>query len=90
MASRFKCLLLSPFVATLGFVVYYQKVVVAPVVLHSKGGSKYQRFLRRTLDILNEDYRPTIWCFESRFQTVFASIVRHLIPDIAYRREVKS
>ena len=84
-----KRLFFSPYAFASGLVVYYQKVVVAPVELHSKKGSKYDRFLRRSLDrILGEEYRPTIWCFESRFQTVFASIVRHFIPDIPYRREI--
>lgn len=87
--SRMKCVsFLSPFFLSSGLVVYYHKVVVAPVELHSKKGSKFARFLRRSLDILNEDYRPTLWCFESRFQTVFASIVRHFISDIAYKREI--
>ncbi|TMW39605.1 hypothetical protein DOY81_015315, partial [Sarcophaga bullata] len=34
-------------------------------------------------------YWPTFWCFESRAQTVFASIIRsQALPKINYRREI--
>jgi hypothetical protein len=68
--------------------VYYQLVVIRPVILHCKPNSRYQAFLRQALPILNENYWPTFWCFESRLQTILASIVRSTLPDIRYRREV--
>jgi hypothetical protein len=69
--------------------VYYQLVVIRPVILHSKPNSRFEAFLLQALPILNEHYWPTFWCFESRLQTILASLVRSTIPDIRYRREVK-
>ena len=71
-----------------GMLVYYQLVVVSPVVLHCKANSKYESFLKQALPILKEDYWPTFWCFESRLQTILASLVRSTLPHIRYRREV--
>lgn len=48
----------------------------------------FQRLLRRELPILQEDYAPTFWCFESRLQTVLSSFIRATLPHIKYRREV--
>ena len=66
--------------------VYYWLKVVKPVELYSKSGSAFTNFLKENMPIVNEIYYPTIWCFESRFQTVFASFVRAMIPDISYKR----
>ena len=71
-----------------GMFVYYRKVVVRPVVLHAKEGGKLDDFLRRHLEIIKDKYWPTFWCFESRLQTVLASMTRRMIPFIYYRREV--
>ena len=71
-----------------GMFVYYRKVVVRPVALHAKEGGKLEHFLRRHLEILKDKYWPTFWCFESRLQTVLASMTRRMIPYIYYRREV--
>ena len=71
-----------------GMFVYYRRVVVRPVELHAKEGGKLDHFLRRHLVILQEKYWPTFWCFESRLQTVLASMTRRMIPHIYYRREV--
>ena len=62
-------------------------VVVRPVILHYNLTSRFGQFLQ-TLPITNEHYKPTFWCFESRIQTIFASILRSAIPDINYKREV--
>ena len=48
------------------------------------------RFLEKNLPLLRENYWPTLWCFEARFQTIFASILRSAIPDIQYRRQVRN
>lgn len=71
-----------------GMLVYYQLVVVRPVILHCHPASTFDSFLRQKLPILCENYWPTFWCFESRLQTIFASFVRSTISDIRYRREV--
>lgn len=55
-------------------------------VLHCREGTKLHNLLQE-LDILKEEYRPTFWCYESRMQTVLASLVRHTLPNIVYRRE---
>ena len=72
-----------------GVFIYYHKVVVRPVLLHAKEGGRLELFLRRHLPILKERYWPTFWCFESRMQTVLASMTRRMIPYIYYRREVQ-
>ena len=71
-----------------GMFVYYRKVVVRPVLLHAKEGGKLGQFLRKHLEIVKDKYWPTFWCFESRLQTVLASMTRRMIPYIYYRREV--
>jgi abhydrolase domain-containing protein 1/3 len=39
--------------------------------------------------MLEMKFWPTIWCVESRAQTVFASLLRsNIMPDINYRREI--
>ncbi|XP_040577679.1 phospholipase ABHD3 [Lepeophtheirus salmonis] len=68
---------------------YYRLNVIRPVKLHSKPGTKFDTFIRNCLmDILEEDYKPSFWFFEARIQTVFASLIRSIIPDILYRREI--
>ena len=57
------------------------------MILHYNLTSRFGQFLQ-TLPITNEHYKPTFWCFESRIQTIFASILRSAIPDITYKREV--
>ena len=58
------------------------------MILHYNLTSRFGQFLK-TLPITNEHYKPTFWCFESRIQTIFASILRSTIPDITYKREVR-
>ncbi|TRY64301.1 hypothetical protein TCAL_02612 [Tigriopus californicus] len=70
-----------------GLVVYYHLKVVAPVKFICKKGSQLEKLFRKSLPVANEMFKPTIWCFEARFQTVFASVCRAFIPDIPYRRE---
>ena len=48
----------------------------------------FQKFLKKNLPILSENYLPTFWCFEARMQTVLASFLRRTLPNINYRREV--
>ncbi len=76
-------------IALVAVMVYYQLVVVRPVILHCKPGSPFNDFLRSKLAILQELYWPTFWCFEPRCQTILASFVRSTLSDIKYRREVR-
>jgi len=71
-----------------GLRIYYHLSVVRKVELDCKQGSKFQKFLVDRLPILKEDFKPTFWCFESRMQTLFASIFRRSLPNINYTREV--
>lgn len=71
-----------------GLVVYYHLKVVAPVKFICKKGSQLEKLFRKSLPVANEMFKPTIWCFEARFQTIFASVCRAFIPDIPYRREI--
>ena len=68
--------------------VYYQILVVRRAILHSKSGSEFTKSLIAGMPILRENYKPTFWCFESRMQTVFSSLLRRTLPDINYKREV--
>lgn len=76
-------------IALVSLYVYYTILVVKPVHLHSKSTSSFSKLLRQNMPILYENYRPTIWCFESRLQTIFASLARRTIPKIEYKREVR-
>lgn len=59
-----------------------------PILAISKNGI-YKGYLTKNVPILELKFWPTFWCFESRAQTVFASILRStMIPAIEYRREV--
>ncbi|XP_043276395.1 phospholipase ABHD3 isoform X2 [Venturia canescens] len=43
------------------------------------------------VDIVKNKYWPTLWCFESRAQTVLASLLRsRILPHVQYRREILS
>ncbi|XP_061396819.1 phospholipase ABHD3 [Musca vetustissima] len=74
--------------AILGYVVYYLiQVVKRPILACSDG--PFKTFLYRYIPTLEMKYWPTFWCFESRAQTVFASIIRsQILPNINYRREI--
>jgi hypothetical protein len=56
-----------------------------PILACSNG--KFKDFLLANVPILQEKYWPTLWCFESRAQTVLASLLRsRLLPNIKYQR----
>ncbi|XP_069165749.1 phospholipase ABHD3 [Procambarus clarkii] len=69
------------------FLYYFIEAVKRPVLACRRKGA-WRNFLETHLTILQERYWPTPWCFESRCQTVLASILRLRLPDIIYRREV--
>ncbi|KAJ8680230.1 hypothetical protein QAD02_016017 [Eretmocerus hayati] len=74
----------------LGFCVYYLfEVVKAPQLLCAKG--PFRDFLIDNVPILQLKFWPTLWCFESRAQTVLANLLRsRLWPHVQYRREMLS
>lgn len=56
-----------------------------PILAVSDGA--FRKFLLQNVPTLESKFWPTIWCVESRAQTVFASILRSKIfPTIHYRR----
>lgn len=70
-----------------GFLIYYLvEAVKRPLLACRK--SLWRDFLSSNLSILQERYWPTPWCFESRCQTILASVLRSRLPDITYRREL--
>jgi len=72
---------------TFGIYLYYRSFVVCQPRLHCKQGTYLHHLLDR-LAIVKEEYRPTLWCWEPRLQTMLASVVRHTLPTINYTREV--
>ena len=56
-----------------------------PLFICGKG--PFYEFLIENLPILKHKFWPTLWCFESRAQTIFASIGRtQMLPVMQYRR----
>ncbi|XP_011494643.1 PREDICTED: abhydrolase domain-containing protein 3-like [Ceratosolen solmsi marchali] len=72
----------------LGFCAYYFfEVVKIPIFVCAKG--PFSDFLSANLPILKSKFWPTLWCFESRAQTIFASVIRaRILPHVKYRREI--
>ena len=66
---------------------YYLLFVVRKPRLLFKTDSTLGNFLLNRCPILSESYWPTFWCFEGRFQTVVASVIKSH-PMIKYRREL--
>jgi len=80
-------LLSASLISSISFYIYYRKNVVGKPELHCRTGTKLHALLQK-LQVIKEEYRPTFWCYESRLQTILASLVRHTLPDISYTREV--
>lgn len=60
----------------------------APLLVCADG--PFRKFLMDNVDIVKNKYWPTLWCFESRAQTVLASLLRSRIwPHVQYRRFVQ-
>lgn len=74
--------------AGIGFSIYYLfNVVKIPLVVCGEGS--FRSFLEDHVTLVQSNYWPTLWCFESRAQTVLASLVRSCIfPRVQYRREI--
>jgi len=80
-------LLCFSLLATLAVWVYYRHTVVHVPTLHVRQGSQVDSLVSG-LQLLQEEYWPTFWCWEARLQTVMASLLRHTLPPIEYAREI--
>ncbi|KAG7208805.1 hypothetical protein KM043_014998 [Ampulex compressa] len=72
----------------IGFCIYYLcEVVKTPLLVCANG--PFRSFLEEHIPLVKNKFWPTLWCFESRAQTIFASILRsRILPHIQYRREI--
>lgn len=71
-----------------GFGTYYLLEVVKTPLLACAPGP-FRDFLEENIPIVKNKFWPTLWCFESRAQTVMASILRsRYLPKVIYRREI--
>lgn len=68
------------------FIVYYLREVVRKPAFFCADG-KFRWFLSANCTQIHDKYWPTIWCFGTHAQTVFANYLRGRIPDLRYRRE---
>ncbi|XP_034181993.1 abhydrolase domain containing Hydr1 isoform X2 [Osmia lignaria lignaria] len=49
----------------------------------------FRSFLEEQVPLVRNKFWPTLWCFESRAQTIIASLLRsRILPLINYRREI--
>ncbi|XP_031844691.1 abhydrolase domain containing Hydr1 isoform X2 [Nomia melanderi] len=49
----------------------------------------FRSFLEDHVPLVSNKFWPTLWCFESRAQTIIASLLRaRILPPIVYRREI--
>lgn len=56
--------------------------------IHCKEG-EFKHFIRENVPIINQKYWPTLWCFEARFQSVLASLIRSfVVPPAPYIRYI--
>ncbi|XP_025987143.1 phospholipase ABHD3 [Solenopsis invicta] len=72
----------------IGFCIYYLcEVVKTPLLVCANG--PFRSFLEANIPLVRNKFWPTLWCFESRAQTIIASILRSRIwPHVEYRREI--
>lgn len=70
-----------------GFLLYYYIEAVKRPLLACRRGA-WRVFLETQVTTLRERYWPTPWCYESRCQTILASVLRSRLPDITYTREL--
>lgn len=71
-----------------GFCIYYlREVVKTPLLVCADG--PFRLFLEANIPLVQNKFWPTLWCFESRAQTILASILRsRILPPVQYRREI--
>ncbi|KAG9508982.1 Phospholipase ABHD3 [Fragariocoptes setiger] len=68
------------------YYVYYVKNVVKKPDLVC-GGDKFRNFLLSNCPIIDQEYRPTLWCAQTHAQTLMANGIRAVIPIPKYIRE---
>ncbi|XP_011701939.1 PREDICTED: phospholipase ABHD3 [Wasmannia auropunctata] len=72
----------------IGFCIYYLcEVVKTPLLVCANG--PFRSFLEVNIPLVQNKFWPTLWCFESRAQTIIASLLRsRILPKVEYRREI--
>ena len=71
---------------TAGTTLKFPSIFKKPQLIH-KPGSNLAKFLLKNCPVISETYRPTIWCYGGRAQTVITNILKRCAP-IEYRREL--
>lgn len=72
-------------ICMLYYVYYVKNVVRKPELICSDSG--FKNFLIQNCPILNQEFKPTIWCAHTHAQTLLANGIRAVIPIPQYRRE---
>lgn len=67
------------------YVYYVKNVVRKPELICSDSG--FRKFLFNNCPIINQEFKPTIWCAHTHAQTLLANGIRAVIPIPKYRRE---
>lgn len=71
------------------YMLYYLFEVVKKPIIATNPKGKFSEFIEKNMPLLKEKFWPTLWCIESRAQTIIASFVRvSFIPVISYKREI--
>ncbi|XP_022338038.1 phospholipase ABHD3-like [Crassostrea virginica] len=70
----------------ISYLTYYFLFVVKKPRLACRD-EKFKNFLLDNCPILHEKFKPTIWCFESRAQTIIRAIVKSS-PKVSYESEL--
>ena len=47
---------------------------------------RFKWFIKANCPIVNENYWPTIWCYETHLLTPISNFLRSLIPELKYHR----
>lgn len=55
-----------------------------PRVYCKEGG--FKSFICQNIPVVNENYWPTMWCFEGRLQCIFSRFTRSFFPAAPYIR----
>lgn len=67
------------------YLYYVKNVVRKPELICSDSG--FRKFLVDNCPIINQEFKPTIWCAHTHAQTLLANGIRAVIPIPQYRRE---
>lgn len=73
------------FAFMLYYVYYVKNVVRKPELVCSDRG--FRKFLFENCPIIDQEFKPTIWCAHTHAQTLLANGIRAVIPIPQYRRE---